>query len=309
MNQGNRLLTGIVVLLVIIIGTIVVIALTRERPLMDTLTPVEVATSTQMTPTQPVSVEPTTVTPPLETDESPAAPTTAAPAPTTTVTKPSAVATSKSGTAPRVTTLGTSSLSPNGIVLHGMLDTGNAESYYSFQYGTTTQFGQVTRFAPIDGSTSPKEVTLAVSNLIPGTTYYYRLNAQNAFGKAQGMTNSFTTPANSLSFTTTYPSTSSTHSLAPGVVTQEVSSISTQGAVFNGRLDTHNTETYYSFQYGTSESLGYETRVAPIAGSTTVLDVSLAVYDLSPRTQYYYRLHAHNQYGTTYGTINRFTTI
>ncbi len=49
--------------------------------------------------------------------------------------------------------------------------------------------------------TEPQEVTLALANLAPLTTYHYRLSATNANGTSQGQSVEFTTPGTSYSLT------------------------------------------------------------------------------------------------------------
>lgn len=312
MNKNNGLIVGIIGLLVVIIGAIIVIALTREDLDSVALVPVEQLEEQVVTPNTNTVSNPA----PIPTGQYVAEPVVSiiVPAPTTPPVKVPAkapvAAVSTTGKAPQVTTLGTSSLSKGGVVLHGMLETQNAESYYAFQYGPTTNLGDATRYAPIDGSTSAIEVMLATWDLTPGTTYYYRLVAQNAFGKVQGTIKNFVTLNATGPFTFNYDQAliSSSDARAPQVVTQEASSVSSNSAVLNGVLNTRNVETYYSFQYGLTDRLGYETRVAPIAASMTSENIALAAYNLNPATQYYYRLHAHNEFGIVYGVINRFTT-
>jgi hypothetical protein len=297
MNKNNGLLMGIAGFIVVV-GIIIIVTVTNKNSptvVVPDATPVAVTTPSEPKPAveEPyVQPEPVVsllvVVPVIKT-------------PIKTPTAPS-----NAGRAPTVSTLGASSLSSGGVVLNGLLNTHNAETYYSFQYGTASTFGLSTRFAPIDGSNATVAVTLAAADLMPGTTYYYRLNAQNAFGKAQGETRNFSTP--NANGTVVINQTTTTDPRALGVVTQEVSSISQNEAVLNGRLVTHNVETYYSFKYGTTSSLGLETRVAPIAGSNDPSDITLAVFNLSPDTVYYYQLHAHNQYGIVSDSIRQFTT-
>lgn len=301
MNKNNGLLIGIAAVIVVAAGIAVALSATRKN---DTVPEPAAAPVVDTTPSAP---EPVAEAPYVEPRPT-MTPSAAAPIIETPVKKPSS--SQPTGRAPGVTTLGTSSLSSGAVVLHGNLSTNGSESYFSFQYGTTSNFGLSTRFAPVSDSNANVEVTLAAWDLSPGTVYYYRLNAQNESGKSQGETKSFATPAlnGAVAYVPAQPSAPSANPLAPGVTTGEASSISRDSAVANGRLVTHGVETYFSFQYGTTASLGMETRVAPIDGSNGSSDVTLALYNLMPGTAYYYKLHAHNQYGISYDGVRQFTT-
>jgi subtilase family serine protease len=79
-------------------------------------------------------------------------------------------------------------------LLAGVDPTGLDTTYY-FQYGTTNAYGQQT--TPVDIGTGPAMVTInsSIHGLQPGTTYHYRLVAQNSAGTAYGYDYTFTTNA------------------------------------------------------------------------------------------------------------------
>ena len=211
------------------------------------------------------------------------------------------------GSAPQVVTLGATSISGVSAVLHGSLTTNNAETYYSFEYGTTRDLGSVTEFVPISGSSGSSTLSLAVLNLKPNMTYYYRFNAQNAYGKVYGNINSFITTGNGASATSTYQ-TSQNISDAD-ITTLAATSISRVSAVLNGLINTNNRDTYYSFEYGTSPLFGMVTEFVPLAGSSTPSKASIAVLNLNPATLYYYRLNAQNEFKKMNGSTATFVTL
>jgi subtilase family serine protease len=79
-------------------------------------------------------------------------------------------------------------------LLAGVYPNGLDTTYY-FQYGTTNAYGQQT--TPVDIGTGPAMVTInsSIHGLQPGTTYHYRLVAQNSAGTAYGYDYTFTTNA------------------------------------------------------------------------------------------------------------------
>ena len=83
-------------------------------------------------------------------------------------------------------------------VLHGTVNPFGAQATYRFEYGTTTAYGfQV----PADGKAVagsgrvPTFVGQEATGLQPGTTYHYRLVAENTSGTALGADRTFTTVA------------------------------------------------------------------------------------------------------------------
>ena len=65
------------------------------------------------------------------------------------------------------------------------------------QYGTTTAYGSQTDATDIGSGTTPTSVTGYLSQLTPGTTYHYRLVAQNSLGTTYGYDYTFTTASTS----------------------------------------------------------------------------------------------------------------
>jgi Divergent InlB B-repeat domain len=93
-------------------------------------------------------------------------------------------------------------LSTNGATLNGTVDSEgtNLTTHYDFQYGTSTSYGS---FSPTILGTEPGEtvtpdpqaVSVPLTNLQPGTTYEYRLVADNSDGRTFGANHTFTTKA------------------------------------------------------------------------------------------------------------------
>ncbi len=72
-----------------------------------------------------------------------------------------------------------SDISQTGATLTGTIDPGGQPTTYVWELGTTTAYG-----TSVYGSTGEgpglEAVTLAVTGLLPGTTYHYRLVATTA---------------------------------------------------------------------------------------------------------------------------------
>jgi hypothetical protein len=102
-----------------------------------------------------------------------------------------------------------SSLTGTSAQLNGTVDPGGLDTFWAFQYGTSTAYGQATSpVGPLNG-TSKMSVSTEITGLQPDTTYHFRLiavqGAAGTSGESTGYTGddlSFTTPGSN-SITTT----------------------------------------------------------------------------------------------------------
>ncbi|HEX6584598.1 MAG TPA: hypothetical protein VF056_13425 [Thermoleophilaceae bacterium] len=93
------------------------------------------------------------------------------------------------------TTGAPSAITDSSATFNGTVEPNGAPTTYYFQYGTTAAYGSST--APIDagGGQGVVAASTAVAGLSPGTTYHYRLVAENSGGIRQGGDRIFTTSA------------------------------------------------------------------------------------------------------------------
>jgi phosphodiesterase/alkaline phosphatase D-like protein len=180
------------------------------------------------------------------------------------------------------------------VVVEGTVNPNGALTNYWYEIGTTTALGtQTTTY--LAGSGYTKLYTPAyITGLKANTTYYYRLDAKNAFGTVTGTTYSFTTN-----------STPPPQGTAPSVTTTAAAGVTRTTANLPGKISPNDSSTTYWFEYGTSTQFGSVTALQS-GGSGT--NVSVSVSNLQPSTKYYFRLNAQNQFGTVNGQILNFTT-
>jgi M6 family metalloprotease-like protein len=198
--------------------------------------------------------------------------------------------------APSASTLSATSVTTTSGVLNGSVNANGSTTTITFEYGTTTSYGYSANATPSSVSgTSLTNVSLSLSGLTSGTTYYYRVKAVNAAGTTYGAQQSFTT--------------SSTTVTPPSATTLSATNLSSSAATLNGSVNANGYSTTVTFEYGTTSSYGSTAYATPstVTGSNTT-SVSVALTGLSANTTYYYRVKAVSSAGTTYGTQQTFTT-
>lgn len=95
----------------------------------------------------------------------------------------------------------TSGVGATTATLSGGVYPNGVDTTYYWQYGPTTSYGAQTATVDIGGGQAPVQVPGALSGLAPGTTYHYRLVAENIDGTAYGYDSTVTTtmvPANAV---------------------------------------------------------------------------------------------------------------
>jgi hypothetical protein len=108
--------------------------------------------------------------------------------------------------------------------LNGTVGAGDSSTTY-FQYGTTMAYGASTASQPVDASSGPSPLTLAIGGLAPGTTYHFRLVAENSGGVTYGSDQTFTTEARAATPTTTPTPAGSQGSVGPTSPTSPTSPV------------------------------------------------------------------------------------
>lgn len=116
-----------------------------------------------------------------------------------------------SGTAPTVSTSAATNIGPYSATLSGMVNPNGRSTEVKFQYGTTMSYARDETVQDSVRGTTPVSASVIVTNLLPNTTYHYRLVAANDAGTTNGNNQTFATllpayPANlSLNTTINFP--------------------------------------------------------------------------------------------------------
>jgi hypothetical protein len=204
-------------------------------------------------------------------------------------------------TVPDATTSQASSVHPYDVTLNGTVNPLGTSSTYHFQYGLTKSYGSVTPGAPAGEANEPIPAQAEVTELMPNSTYHYRVLAENENGFHGGADQAFTTPA-----------------VAPVLGVTSVSNLTRAGALLHGTVNPEASSTSYHFAY--IEDAHYEPgRLDPYANGASTRRVSLGspfedvpieelVAGLKPDTTYHYALIGINPAGMTVGPDAIFTT-
>ncbi|MEI7897879.1 MAG: hypothetical protein WCJ26_12650, partial [bacterium] len=195
---------------------------------------------------------------------------------------------------PTVVTVAASGITPVTATLNGTVTANNASTAVTFQYGLTVAYGLTAPGVPatVTGS-SVTLVNAPITGLLPNTLYHFRIVGVNTGGTANGLDMTFTTGP-----------------VAPTVVTNLASNITTTGAQLNGTVTANSsTAATISFEWGLTT--GYGNTIAGIPATTTgntSVNPLASISSLLTNTTYHYRCVAVNSVGTTYGLDQSFLT-
>jgi hypothetical protein len=195
-------------------------------------------------------------------------------------------------------------LSNNIATLSGQVTPNGYQTTYWFEYGTTQALGSITPSQSVGSGYNPSVVSYTLSGLSAGTTYYYRIDAQNQYGIVQGSIVSF--------YTTGY---TGTNGGGVSVTTNAATDVTATGATLNAFAQTGSTQSTAWFEYGTDPAFLSQTTPTTIVATSdfyrqtqTNSFFRYPLTNLTPGTIYYFRAALQNNGVTNYGSTLRFQT-
>ncbi len=195
---------------------------------------------------------------------------------------------------PTVSTFPAQNITQTSGKIRGSVNPNGQATTYYFEWGTSTSYDHETAHRDAGSGKNSITVDETIANLTPGTTYHYRLVAQNPSGTSHGSDRTFTTTAISVSM--------------PTASTGSASDVTENTAVLSGTVNPQGAETKFRFEYGTDTSYGSATPWFAAGNGTSELSVNATITGLTPSTTYHFRIVAENSAGTVTGDEATFTT-
>jgi hypothetical protein len=185
------------------------------------------------------------------------------------------------------------------VVVKGTANPNGAMTTYWYEYGLTSNLGTKTTTEILGSGFSTFGTPGYITGLTKNTTYYYRLVAENQFGKVAGTMYTFLT-------TVGYPPPVGG---IPSAKTLAGSSATRTTVNLNGQVNPNKADTSYWFEYGNTTGLGQVTPLVSAGNGSVNLPVTVTLTALEPLRTYYFRIDAQNQFGTVNGSILNIKTL
>ncbi|MFH0991063.1 MAG: FG-GAP-like repeat-containing protein [bacterium] len=194
--------------------------------------------------------------------------------------------------APTATTSAASAIASMSATLNGSVNPNGSSTTAYFEWSTNSSFSPLntTSSQNIGSSTSATNISASLTSLTPGTTYYYRVFAQNTGGTVRGTTQNFTTLIQ-----------------APDVVTlsSPTNGASSQPVTVTLNWSSSARAASYRIQVSTSQLFS-----SLLLDDSTITTISRQLSGLSGSITYYWRVSAKNAGGTTaWSSTWSFTTV
>ncbi|MDB5228153.1 MAG: hypothetical protein JWN78_2346, partial [Bacteroidota bacterium] len=188
-------------------------------------------------------------------------------------------------------TRGTTNILDSSATVSGFLDKFNLPVTLSFEYGTTTNFGQEIFATPMTvNDTLPHNISGYITNLIPGTQYYYRLKGQTTVTTFYGDILTFSSGIGYSFFNTL-----------------DASNINNTSAQLNANAKHFFSPVTLSFEWGTTPALGNTIAAIPATVNDTLFhNISANLSGLSTDQIYYFRAKAVSGSTSIYGASKQF---
>ncbi len=199
----------------------------------------------------------------------------------------------RAASSPTLLTDAASSVTSSAAILHGSVNPNGAATHYRFEWGLTSSYGAASRLKFAGSGTDVSSVEATISDLLPGTTYHYRVAASNKLGGTSGADRTFTTKG--------HP--------PPGAATGPATGVSQRSATMTGVVDPNDAATTYMFQYGLTSSYGTETFGVTLPAGRLPVTVAQPIEGLSPGTTFHYRIVALHGGIASYGNDATFVTL
>jgi hypothetical protein len=198
------------------------------------------------------------------------------------------------GDKPASTSTNATSILTTSATLNGTVNPNSLATTVTFEYGLTTSYGGTASAAQSPLSADAiGNVTIALTGLAPGTTYHFRVKAENSLG---------ITFSSDMTFTTL--------GLVPTVLVQAATNLKTKTVTLNGSVNPNYLSSTINIEWGTTTAYGnlITPSQSPLTGSTAII-VTTELSGLTAGESYHFRIKSTNELGTSYSDDMTFTTL
>lgn len=185
-------------------------------------------------------------------------------------------------------TLPASGLSPSSATLNGVANPGGQAAIGWFEFGTTTNLGNVTPVQALGADVLNTNFSHVLTIFATDVTFHFRAMASNSFGLVPGAIQSF--------------------SLAPSVATLPASAIGFTNATLHGAASPAGVDLMAWFEWGLTPSYGNVTPPQALGSGGNVTNFQETLTNLFPFGTFHYRAVATNRFGLLFGTNQIFQT-
>ena len=197
----------------------------------------------------------------------------------------------------------TENLLPTTVTLAADLNPEGHETTWHFEWGTSESYGESSPVETLAGEEFDSEAVAAeLEELIPETTYHFRLVATNHCNNAE--------PAEEC--TVAGPDTSFTTPPAVAFESQWATGVAAHSATLHAEANPLGVEAQWWVEYGTSAAYGSQTAKALLPAGLEPVSLATLLTGLSPATTYHYRFAASDERDgveyTAHGADRTFTT-
>ncbi len=194
---------------------------------------------------------------------------------------------------PSITETSIEDITPTGAHVLAMVAPNRWDASWLFEWGETASYGTFTETEPIlpGENIEYQPIEADITALEPETLYHFRAVAFNFTGVTNGPDQTFRTPAQ------------------PKIDSAAVSAVGQTTAHLSSRVIANSSPTSVHFEYGPSEAYGSTSATFAIGSDTLAKESAADLIGLAPGTTYHYRVVGSNQWGTSAGPDQTFTTL
>lgn len=198
------------------------------------------------------------------------------------------------GGKPSLTLSDAANIDLNSATLSGSVNPNSLLTTVTFEYGLDTEYGSTAiPVESIEENNSSQEFHIDLTGLNPGTTYHFRVKAENSLGTIYSPDKTFRTLGD-----------------IPSITVNNITDLQMNSAELNASINANYFTASVVLEYGTTESYDNTVNMVPqtVAGHS-LTDVSVKISGLVQGTLYHFRVTSTNVLGSSASDDGTFMTL